>query len=213
MAPTKLDENDDFITYLLNKDLAESTIDLCAQVFTVHEPLAAGKVSFDDFRIFCSSLVYACIDDELSTVTCDKKNGTPVNFHIASDATTQFPAIQVADHLSKINAVLDAVSYNYQKTIGGVDKGTVVHSLMGGTNIDYQNRAINKWSWETFFRNAKDKGYSVVYAQTTGPISKHIFIKYWNATVVNSLKVSEFDPAAFGHLKTGELCLCVMDIM
>lgn len=155
----------------------EETASCISQVFSSFEPITrALKISFNEFYQFAVPVCQKAADEEISIIAKDRITGEVVGFIISEDfitITSDSPE-GIDSKFEPIFSLLSELEENYRSR-HAIAAREVLHIFLLGVHQKYTKRHIATTLVRENLKLAKQHGFEIAIAETTGAISQHIF--------------------------------------
>lgn len=192
-----------FITHLDGIDYelftmadAAETLDVVTEAFITYEPMTAFQaVSEDAFRHFAGLLLQKAEDEQLTTVARDPQTGKIIGAMISEDIGNPEPAglDSIDERFGPIFTLLGSLSDQYFATRPAPKPGEYAHLFMVGTRHTRKSGGVALNLVKLAVENARNKGFKVAFAETTGRISQHVFTNRVGFTQHHEILYKDFE--------------------
>lgn len=165
---------------ILSQKTADETADLYTQVFLNDEPMTKRHgIDPAQFLPYARKYLYFCANQNLSLISVECETQEVTGFILCSDFSTDWNSfghdmISFLSFFQESMAILEEVEHRCPE-LDAVLPGKALHVFQLGVRRDYRGQGIARELLAHVLDMAGQRGFSTVFAECTGPISRHIF--------------------------------------
>lgn len=181
---------------IFSMDDAPGALDVVTEAFINYEPMTAfKKVTPEAFQHFAGLLLPKADSEQLTIVARDPESGDIIGAMISEDIGNPPPeGLDTLDErFGPIFTLLEQLGNTYFETKPEPKPGEYAHLFMVGTRHTRKSRGVGINLVNLAVENARNRGYRIAFAETTGVISQHVFKNHIGFQQRHEIFYNDFD--------------------